>query len=456
MEEIINALELKKQLDALRPIDREQEARIMQKFRLDWNYHSNNLEGNSLTYGETKALIMHGITAQGKPLKDHFEVTGHNEAINWVIDVVKGDYPLTEHFIRELHTLLLKESYEVDAITPDGKPTKKRIAVGRYKSSPNHVQTKTGEIFYFATPEETPAKMSDLMVWYNEKIEDSGFNPILLAAEFHYKFIRIHPFDDGNGRTARILMNFILMKFGYPPVIIKTEDKANYFAALQLADVGQLEAFVNYIAQNLIRSLEIMIAGAKGESIEEPDDIDKEIALLEKRLNGLGDISYHNKTTDDLYLLFDSSIRKFVDALITEFKKLTIFYMNGYPEFIVKKTVYVEVEHEDYRNVKRTNKYSSFEEVMQTGITDEFNQFTIKFHFKYFNRVGFGEFNFTSEYNFIFSELAYSLTIGTVVLYQKPYNAELTESDIINALKRESKRHTIFIEQKISEKEKGQ
>jgi Fic family protein len=289
MEEVLQAVALKQQLDSLRPIDKEQEGRIMQKFRLDWNYHSNNLEGNSLTYGETKALLMYGVTALGKPLKDHFEVTGHNEAIDWVIEMVNGDRPLTENFIRELHTLLLKEPYEVDAITPDGKPTKKRIKVGEYKSSPNHVKTRTGEIFYFATPEETPSKMADLMAWYNEVSADESFNKILLAAEFHYKFIRIHPFDDGNGRTARILMNFVLMKFGYPPVIIKTEDKANYFAALQLADTGNLEAFVAYIAKNLVHSLEIMIAGANGESIEEPDDIDKEIALLEKRLKGLGD-----------------------------------------------------------------------------------------------------------------------------------------------------------------------
>lgn len=289
MEEILKAMQLKAELDALRPIDKEREAIILQKFRLDWNYHSNNLEGNSLTYGETKALILFGITAQGKPLKDHFEITGHNEAISWVYSVIKGDYPLNENFIRELHTLLLKQSYEVDAITPDGQATKKKIEIGKYKSIPNHVKTVTGEIFRFATPEETPSMMYDLLKWYNEKKENPDENPIVLAAQFHYKFIRIHPFDDGNGRTARIVMNFILMQFGYPPVIIKTEDKANYFAALRLADSGQINKFIEYIANNLNRSLEIMISGAKGEPIEEPDDLDKEIALLEKRLKGVGE-----------------------------------------------------------------------------------------------------------------------------------------------------------------------
>lgn len=284
MEEVIKAIELKQELDNLRPIDNEKETIIMQKFRLDWNYHSNHLEGNSLTYGETKALILFNITAQGKPLKDHFEITGHNEAINWVIDLVNGKRPLTENFIRELHTLLLKESYEVDAITPDGKPTKKRVKVGSYKTTENHVKTKTGEIFRFATPEETPAKMTDLMNWFNEKRNDKNVNPILLAAEFHYRFIRIHPFDDGNGRTARILMNFILMQFGYPPAIIKTEDKANYFAVLQFADAGEIKPFINYIAKNLNHSLEIMIAGAKGKNIEAIDDVELQIKKLEKKL----------------------------------------------------------------------------------------------------------------------------------------------------------------------------
>lgn len=282
---INKAVQLKQALDKLRPISSEMEQRIMQKFRLDWNYHSNNLEGNSLTYGETKALILFGITANGKPLKYHAEVIGHDEAIKWILEIIKEDRPLNENFIRELHLLILKNPYEAKAITPDGNRTTKMIGVGTYKTSPNHVKTKTGEIFYFATPEETPAKMADLIQWFRQESDIENVNPIILAAEFYYKFIRIHPFDDGNGRTARILMNFILMQFNYPPVIIKTEDKENYFAALRQADAGIFEPFANYIAENLLNSLEIMIKGANGESIDEPDDIDKEIALLKASLS---------------------------------------------------------------------------------------------------------------------------------------------------------------------------
>lgn len=97
---------LKAELDALRPLNDEQEARILQQFRLWWNYHSNSIEGNSLTYGETKMLILHGLTAEGKPLRHHFEIIGHNEALNWVLDVVKQERHLTESFIRELPRFL--------------------------------------------------------------------------------------------------------------------------------------------------------------------------------------------------------------------------------------------------------------------------------------------------------------------------------------------------------------
>lgn len=327
MEEVAIAEQLKNDLDRLRPIDKEMEAIIMQKFRLDWNYHSNHIEGNSLTYGETKSLILFNITAQGKPLKDHIEMSGHNEALNWAIDLVKGERPLTENFIRELHSILLKESYQVDAITLDGNPTTKKVVVGSYKTTENHVKTTTGEIFRFATVQETPAKMTDLLNWFNEKRVDINANPILLAAEFHYRFIRIHPFDDGNGRTARILMNFILMQFGYPPAIIKTEDKANYFVVLQLADAGNIEPFINYIAKNLNYSLNIMIAGAKGENIEELDDVDKEISLIKQKLKGLSSEFKKQRSLENIVDIVKNSLLVLANEIKIKFVQFDDFYL---------------------------------------------------------------------------------------------------------------------------------
>jgi Fic family protein len=279
MQALETALDHLQQLDALRPLSADQEQRIWQKFRLDWNYHSNNLEGNSLTYGETKLLIMHGMTAQGKPLQHHFEITGHNEAINEIHDAVKKQLPITETFLRQLHELILKQRYQVDAQTADGSPTKKWIEVGQYKTQPNHVLTQTGEVFRFAEPFEVPAKMHDLLAEANTR-PNSPAEGLLLASKLHYQFVLIHPFDDGNGRMARILMNLVLMQSGFPPAIIKTEAKEAYLAALRLADGGQFEMFAEYIAERVSESLKIMIAGAKGLPIDDPDDIDKQIRLF--------------------------------------------------------------------------------------------------------------------------------------------------------------------------------
>jgi Fic family protein len=438
---IEKAIKLKKELDSFRPINREDEQRVMQKFRLDWNYHSNNLEGNTLTYGETKALILFGLTAQGKPFKDHFEVKGHDEAIKWVIEVVEQKRPLTENFIRQIHELLLKESYEVDAITPDGKPSKKTISIGKYKKTPNHVKTQTGEIFRFASPEETPALMYDLLQWYREKIEKTTINPILLAAEFHYKFITIHPFDDGNGRTARILMNFVLMQYGYPPVIIKTEDKENYFATLRQADAGTFEPFLNYITSNLIHSLELMIKGLNGESIEEPDDIFKEIAMLEKRLESVGDPLKIVKNKDVLQNIYDNSISK----LLTE-------YVNGlkvFDSFYVKSNLQININNQ-------SETFISLDKLLEFGkenITFDTYQIVFFYHHSTFNRPHFNEFNMSANLYIYFDKLSYLIKRSNEVLLKKNYNENLTSKEIKSIVNGELKIHKEYIEARLKDLE---
>ncbi len=445
MSSITTAVSLKKELNTLRPISKADELRIMQKFRLDWNFHSNNLEGNSLTYGETKALILFGITAQGKPLKDHLEITGHDEAIKWIEEILKEDRPLTENFIRQLNQLILKEDYQTDAITPDGKSTKKWVRVGKYKTEPNHVKTVTGEIFRFATPEETPAKMHELLEWYREEKEE--INPILLSAEFHYRFIRIHPFDDGNGRTARILMNFILMQFGYPPVIIKTQDKASYIAALRQADAGLLEPFVNYITENLIRSLEIMIKGAKGEDIEEPDDLDKELAILEKRIESFDKRIELDENT--IELLFEKSVvplfRRFV-AVCSKFDKLykevgfTLYCSN--PR--VHGTDAVLGMDEEY-NIDRVRKQ----------VTKYTKRFAMYYRYENIDRIGLEDFKYSSGISVDKSDSnTFLFTSKTGFRIEKTYGEQLTEEEMDKLVRSETKKHKEVIEQKIAELQK--
>jgi len=430
MANIEKAIKLKKELDALRPLKEEDEKRILQKFRLDWNYHSNHLEGNSLTYGETKALILFGITAQGKPLKDHFEITGHNEAVNWVVDIVKRKTPLTEKFIRELHKLILKNPYEVDAITPAGKPSKKKINIGQYKEIPNHVITSTGEKFYFASPEETPAKMHDLVQWYSEQIKKTDLNPILLAARFHYKFIRIHPFDDGNGRSARILMNFILMQFDYPPVIIKTEDKENYFSVLRQADADIIEPFIEYIADNLNRSLDIMISGAKGESIEEPDDIDKEIALLEQKLDNISKPIEFSKSKASVLAIFNHSIAKLINKFKEKGKLLEKFYIDSSCMIFINDS----------------NSWVNQGLIVRSKINEDIHNVILLYEYKNFNRPEVNAPNITSKIKVEFNVTQYEVRNVDGLKYQKLYSEQLTEEEITNIVNSEIRIHKEKIE----------
>lgn len=439
MQNILKAIALKKELDGLRPLDKAQEEKIMQKFRLDWNYHSNHLEGNSLTFGETKNLILHGITAQGKPLKDHFEITGHNEAINWVLDIVKGETQLTEKFIRELHTLLLKEPYEVNAITPDGLSTTKRVEVGKYKSTPNHVKTSTGEIFRFAEPEETPALMTELLDWYKTKTKEADVNPIVLASEFHYKFIRIHPFDDGNGRTVRILMNFILMHFGYPPVIIKTEDKLNYFYALRQADNDDFEFFADYIAKNLIRSIELMIAGAKGESIEEPDDIDKNIALLEHKLRGIGEKVESSKSKENIKNVLINSFKPIYESYFDACSKFNRFYFKT--QFFVMMQGLSE------------EKYVKFDKLIEAFEKQEdIPTITLAYYYWGFTQEGLGEFGHYSSLSLNFKETLFEVS-NIYKAISKTYSQQLESFEIKELIASVVDVHTKAIEQKIKEYE---
>lgn len=267
----------------LLPMSPENQRRWDKKVRLEFNYNSNHIEGNTLTYGDTQLLLLFDETHGSHPMRDYEEMKAHDVAFQkikeWAAD---ADMPLTEKDIRELNQIILVKSFWKDAITPDGHPTRRQIMVGSYKTQPNSVRLPNGELFEYTAPQEVPIKMQELMEWYRD--EQTALHPVTLAAMFHYKFVCIHPFDDGNGRVSRLLMNYVLLAHKLPPVVIKSSDKQNYLHALHLADTGQYEAFIRYIAQQVVSSLEMAIKAAKGESIEEPDDLDKEIALLTRQL----------------------------------------------------------------------------------------------------------------------------------------------------------------------------
>lgn len=316
---------LKKEVDTFRPLSPDVERRIFQKFRLDWNFHSNAIEGNRLTYGETRAFLLQGITAKGKPFKDYVDIKGHNEAIDYLADVIRQEYTITEDAIREIHKILLVESYPISAMTLDGNPVVKQVAIGQYKTMPNHVLTSTGETHYYAMPEEVSAKMGDLMQWYRHELAKGELHTLILATAFHHEFVNIHPFDDGNGRMARLLMNLILMQGGYVPVIIHQEDRQAYYAALESADVGELETFTFFIGERLIDSMTLYVRGAKGERIDDLGDIDKRIALLKKKFQ-LEHVVGAERTVETQKVFFENFLKPFSEILLTQLKKFEVFF----------------------------------------------------------------------------------------------------------------------------------
>jgi Fic family protein len=303
---------LRAEITALRPLDAERERQVLQTFRIEWNYHSNAIEGNSLSIGETRAFLLQGLTARGKPFKDYLDIKGHDQAIEVLFDVVRRQEELTEATIRGLHEILLVEPYDLPADTPAGAPTSRRIELGRYKTQPNHVRTRTGATHYFASPEETPARMADLVKWYRSARDSQSLHPVILAAMFHHTFVDIHPFDDGNGRMARILTNLILMQAGFPPVVISTERKNEYFLALEQADAGDVDAFVSFVAESVIASSETYLRGLRGEPIDELSEFDKRLDLLSRSLLTQAQASSPTRTLESQAAV----VREFVVPLL--------------------------------------------------------------------------------------------------------------------------------------------
>jgi Fic family protein len=280
-----NIEKLYKEWRAAQPINETLKHRMDQQFMIDFNYNSNHLEGNTLTYGQTELLLIFGKVSGEANMRDLEEMKAHNAGFEWMkIEALDRERPLSESFIRELNRIILAGDYY--KTSRDGE-YRYKIHVGVYKTRPNSVITATGEFFEYASPEETPALMADLVKWYNEAEQNQHLSPVELAALFHYRYIRIHPFEDGNGRIARLIVNYVLLRHGYPMIIIPTADRRNYLDALGQTDaiVGkmpfeganatlkQITPFFNYISKIVEKKLQFAkdLIDGKLDKFEETD-----------------------------------------------------------------------------------------------------------------------------------------------------------------------------------------
>jgi len=229
MKDILKKIDsIKAKIDTHRPMDSHMVKQLREYFRIGMTYTSNALEGNSLTETETKIVIEDGITIGGKPVKDHLEALGHSEAYDLLFTLAKGK-DITEANIKELHRLFY---YRIDA-SQAGKYRKQKVII-------------TGTDFIPPAPDKIPALMKALIDNILDKRREN--HPVEFAAILHRELVTIHPFIDGNGRAARLLMNLALLQAGYPVAIISPVLRRDYLDTLNKTHKGDNKPFINFIA----------------------------------------------------------------------------------------------------------------------------------------------------------------------------------------------------------------
>lgn len=230
---------------------------IQQKLRAEWTFDSNAIEGSTLTLGETIFFLQEGLTVEGKPFKDFLDARNHAEAIDLLFDVVSQKRGISESLIKEINALLLVGVQSTPALDTNGQRVNKPATPGQYKSQPNHVLQQDGTIHHYVEPLQVPLEMQVLCDWVNSSIGQQY--PVIIAGIAHYNMVRIHPFDDGNGRGARILMNLILLMHAHTPLIVRNAKRRVYLQALSEADTGNIEPFLVFIAESMLETQRMIL-----------------------------------------------------------------------------------------------------------------------------------------------------------------------------------------------------
>jgi len=230
-------------LNALRPLPKENVKRLREKFEVDMTYNSNAIEGNRLTLRETWLVLRKGMTIRGRTMAEHLEATNHAEAIGLLERMADKKSRITEMDVLRLHAVIL------DKIDPQN--------AGFYRHEPVFIQ---GSGLSLPNWRKVPGLMKTVYSELNDKRK--GLEAILSAVKTHYETVRIHPFVDGNGRLARLLMNLRLMRAGFPPTILRREERRAYYSALEKADKGDFRPLSMLIAKDAEKSLDLYLEAA--------------------------------------------------------------------------------------------------------------------------------------------------------------------------------------------------
>jgi len=225
--------EKKKRLDNLRPLSKDAIQELLEDIRLRHTYHSDAIEGNTLTLQETKLVLEEGVTIGGKPLKDHLEAKNDAEAFDLMVKLVHAKKPISQEIIQQIHEIVTKGILE-----ESGKYRTENVRIAGSKTTP---------LSY--------SKIVKLMGEYISNIRELKLHPIKKAAFIHHELVRMHPFLDGNGRVARLITNLYLMQMGHPPIVLKKEEQRKYYQVLQKADGGDLSPLAAFIAKAVHEAL---------------------------------------------------------------------------------------------------------------------------------------------------------------------------------------------------------
>lgn len=292
-----------KKLNSLRPLPSSVVAKLKQQFAIEMTYNSNAIEGNSLTLKETGWVIQDGLTIKGKPLKDHLEAKDHYAAITYLYEIIEhgSEQSVSQVFIRNLHKLVVRETEQEEA----GSYRKTNVMI----TGSDHKPPEASEV---------SSAMDDFISWIRNN--QKKLHTIELAAIVHHKIVFIHPFTDGNGRTARLIMNLFLLHEGYPLVVVLKNDRGKYYRTLVQADKGDYKPFIRFVAQAVERSLNIYLrivvpTTMQGQKFISLSEMSTKTPYSEKYLNFLarfGKIEAHKEKR--VWVTTEDAIKKYMSS----------------------------------------------------------------------------------------------------------------------------------------------
>lgn len=267
---INNQIQIKKQqLDQYKPFPKSVISNMNEWFKIELTYTSNAIEGNTLTRQETALIIDKGITVEGKSITEHQEAINHAHAFEYIQNLVNNkDKKITEQDILTIHSIILKNIDNENA--------------GRYRSVPVRI---AGSRAVMPNPLRVPKFVGEFFLWLSKPVN----NIIRTAFDAHFKFVSIHPFTDGNGRCARLLMNLILMQNGYPPSIIQKENRKKYISVIEKGQLtGDLNDYYFFMEQSLEQTIDIFLQTFESK---------EKIKIAPKKLLRIGELAKTTNTT---------------------------------------------------------------------------------------------------------------------------------------------------------------